>query len=515
MKLLIGLVLVGVVFFLLGSSALALLALTGWEATPDVHLWDDPWFWQLLRFTLWQALLSSLLSVGLALPLARALALDQKLPGKAVFLRWCLVCFVMPSLILVTSLVLVYGRNGWLSPWLGSSWQLYGLAGILLAHVFLNFPFALRVLSFQWSAIPSSAWQLAAQLQLTAWQRFQLVEWPALKGVLPALIGFIFLLCFNSFAVVLALGGGPATSTLEVAIYQALKYNFNPSEALFLAWTQLLVAGGVFWVLSHWGQLTWLAPSDSGQGWRPCPGPPALWLGRFAYLLAVLFLTLPLLSLLPRAFSRGLDNLPWLSLLQASGWSLAFALSATLMAVVMGLFLAWQVRSISAPWLKRLLELAALHHLVIPGMVLSVGLYIFFMQRISWLDYGWIAVVLLNTLVALPFAYSQMKPSVQAYQDSYRRLASGLALPWWVHLQKVVLPFLKPALARVGGLCWVLTLGDFAIFGIFGQAHQQTLPWLIYGLAASYQLVEAALASLWLLALSLLGLLLLAKKDAF
>ena len=34
----------------------------------------------------------------------------------------------------------------------------------------------------------------------------------------------IFLLCFTSFAVVLALGGGPDAATLEVAIFEALRF---------------------------------------------------------------------------------------------------------------------------------------------------------------------------------------------------------------------------------------------------------------------------------------------------
>ncbi|SFB77749.1 thiamine transport system permease protein [Marinospirillum celere] len=502
------------VTLLFGISLLALLALTGWEATPETQLWQDPWFWQVLRFTLWQAFLSSLLSVGLALPLARALALDQKLPGKAVFLRWCLLCFVMPSLILITGLVLVFGRNGWLTPWLTSGWQLYGLSGILLAHVFLNLPFALRVLSFQWAAIPPSAWKLAAQLHLTPWQRFCLVELPALRALLPGLFGFIFLLCFNSFAVVLALGGGPATSTLEVAIYQALKYNFNPSEALFLAWTQLLIAGGLFWLFSRWSRLEWLAPSSSADAWRPSAHPLTLWVGRLIYGLVLLFLTLPILSLLPRAFSRGLDGLPWMALLQASGWSLLFAVSATLIATGLGLWLAWQsVTLVSLRW-KRLLEVVALHYLVIPGMVLSVGIYIFFMHRINWLEWGWLAVILLNALLALPFVFYQLKPVVQDYQASYQRLAASLGLSWGLHWHLVVLPFLKPALQRVAGLCFVLALGDFAIFGIFGQPQQRTLPWLIYDLAASYRLVEAALASLGLLLLAFIGLALLERSAA-
>lgn len=508
---------------LLGSSSLALLALTGWQTAPEVQLWQDPWFWQVLKFTLWQAVLSSLLSVALALPLARALVMDAKLPAKAAFLRWCLLCFVMPSLILITGLVVMFGFTGWLTPFLnlffGDGWSLYGLTGILLAHVFLNLPLAIRVLTSQWGSIPSSVWKMAAQLHLKGWQRFLLVEWPALRSVLPALLGFIFLLCFNSFAVVLALGGGPAATTLEVAIFQALKYNFNPSEALFLAVTQLVVAGSCFWLFSRWGKLEWLAPATAGQTWRPQLSTTSRWLGRISYLLIALYLTLPVLGLLPTAMSQGLAGLPWLKLLKASGWSLTFALTASLLAVLMSLQLTWVASNQQQvgtnqkmSGLTRLVPVAALHHLIIPGMVLSVGLYIFFMPLINWMNWGWLAIIWLNALIALPFAFSQLKPAVFTYQASYQRLAASLALPLGVYWWRVVLPYLKPALQKVAAISLVLTLGDFAIFGIFGQPDYITLPWLIYELAGSYQLAAAALASLWLLGLAFIGLMLLERK---
>lgn len=502
-----------VLLLLFGSSLLAFLALTGWQVEPDVQLWQDPWFWRMLRFTAWQALLSAVLSVLLALPVARALALDPRLPAKAVLLRWCLLCFVMPSLILITGLVILFGYNGWLTPWLGEGWRLYGLNGILLAHLFLNLPLAVRVLSGQWRAIPATAWKMAAQLHLHGWQRFWLLEWPALRGVLPSLTGFIFLLCFNSFAVVLALGGGPAAATLEVAIYQALKYQFNPSEALFLAWSQLLVAGSLFWLFSRWGRLQWLAPPQGFSGWRPTLSWPVRWLGRLAWLLVVLYLTLPVLGLLPAAFSRGLASLPWALLLPASGWSLVFALAASLLAVLMALLLGWVATRRTGKGLNALAAAAALHHLVIPGMVLSVGLYIFFMNRINWLHWGWLAVIWLNALVALPFAFSQLRPALFAYRVAYGRLAASLALPFHLHWLRVILPFLRPALQRVAGLCLVLTLGDFAIFGIFGQPEQRTLPWLIYDLAGAYRLADAALVSLWLLGLAFMGLWLLDRAP--
>ena len=56
------------------------------------------------------------------------------------------------------------------------------------------------------------------------------------------------MLCVTSFTVVLTLGGGPRASTLEVSIYQALRFDFDPALAARLALLQialcaLLLAG--------------------------------------------------------------------------------------------------------------------------------------------------------------------------------------------------------------------------------------------------------------------------------
>ena len=491
---------------LFGTTLLALLALLRWPLSDTQGLWQDPWFWQVVRFTFWQALLSSALAVGLALPLARALALDARLPGRDTFLRWCLICFVMPSLVLITGLVILFGRQGWLTPWMPGQWQLYGLNGILLAHVFLNLPLAVRVLTFQWQGIPGSAWKMAAQLSLTPWQRFKWLEWPAIRTLLPALAGFIFLLCFNSFAVVLALGGGPAASTLEVAIFQALKYQFNPAEAVGLALTQLFLAGGLFWMLSRLGQFQWLAPAGDTSGWRPKTGLIACWMGRVYYLLVILFLTLPVLSLMPSAWLGLGWHFPWQRFFTATGWSILFSLGAASLSVLFALLLSWSATQRPHPFWSRLIGLGALHHLVVPGMVLSVGLYIFFMVWVDWLRWGWVAVVLLNSLVALPFAYSQLYPALQQYFANYRRLSLSLSLTGWPHWSFVVWPYLRPALQRVAGLCWILVLGDLAIVGVFDAPAYTTLPWLIYDLAGSYRLQEAAFAALGLLILALVSL---------
>ena len=89
--------------------------------------------------------------------------------------------------------------------------------------------------------ITAGQWRQASQLGFSRWNAFRLIEWHYLKKVLPGAFVLIFMLCFSSFAVVLSLGGGPKFSTLEVAIYQALRFEFDLNKASFLALLQVLI----------------------------------------------------------------------------------------------------------------------------------------------------------------------------------------------------------------------------------------------------------------------------------
>jgi hypothetical protein len=111
--------------------------------------------------------------------------------------------------------------------WLAVGFSPYGLQGILLAHVFFNMPMATRLLLQALENIPGEQRQIAAQLGMRGWSFFRLVEWPWLRRQIPPVAALIFML-FASFATVLSLGGGPQATTIELAIYQALSYDYDP-----------------------------------------------------------------------------------------------------------------------------------------------------------------------------------------------------------------------------------------------------------------------------------------------
>jgi len=490
---------------IIGTTLFAFAGLLGFGREPPAfELLGDPYFHTILAFSFEQALLSASVSIVLGWGLARVLFYTRGLPYRRAFLGLCLLCFVMPSLVLITGLVGLLGGSGVLAPWLPGGWSLYGLPGIVIAHVYLNMPFATRVFYLQFEAIPQTGWRVARQLKLRPWRRFRLLEWPALRAVLPQTLGFVFVLCFNSFAVVLALGGGPGATTLEVAVYQALKYDFDIPEAVVLAWTQLLLIGSLYLFLNLLGRIDWQLPER--RDGRLVPALGRLWngAGRLLYGMAWLVLIAPLAVLLPRMLDGVGAGFPWATV---AGAALLTVLLATL-AVALAVAMAWGIlalaRTAQGHGRRELwLDWIASHPLVAPSMVVSVGLYILFLGWIDLDRWGVGFVVLLNALLAVPFVYQQLKPRMVRYDAHYLRLVRTLKLGT---RQRLALEwrYIRQGLAAAVALALVLAMGDVAVFSIFGPRELPTLPWLIYQFAGSYRLAEAAFAAALLLGLCVL-----------
>ncbi|MDP4822859.1 MAG: ABC transporter permease subunit, partial [Aestuariivirgaceae bacterium] len=192
------------------------------------------------RFTLFQAGLSTLISAGLAVPVALILA-RRHFWGRRLLLQLFAVPQSLPPLVAVLGLLALFGQAG-IIPGMPS---IYGLSGILLAHVFFNLPFAVRLLVGALETIPGESWRLAAQLGMGRRAMFRLIERPVIVQALPGIAGLIFMLCVTSFTIVLTLGGGPRAATLEVAIYQALRFDYEPRLALMLVVAQLALCAGL------------------------------------------------------------------------------------------------------------------------------------------------------------------------------------------------------------------------------------------------------------------------------
>ncbi len=115
-------------------------------------------------FTLKQAALSTLLSCLLGLAAARAVHRRTGPRGARALHLLASLALVMPTTVAAIGIVSVWGRAGWVADVAtalglpGPGGALYGLPGVLLAHVFFNAPLMARIFHAALAGIPDGRW---------------------------------------------------------------------------------------------------------------------------------------------------------------------------------------------------------------------------------------------------------------------------------------------------------------------------------------------------------------------
>lgn len=486
------------------AAALVLVPLAAVFLRAEVTSPLGPADWAAVRFTLTQAALSAALSVLVAVPLARALA-RRSFRGRAALLALLGAPFLLPTIVAVLGLLAVFGRAGILSQALGllglPPVRVYGLHGIVLAHVFFNIPLATRLILQGWLEVPAERFRLAASLGLSAADVNRLIERPILRETLPGAFLVIFLVCTTSFAVALALGGGPRATTVELAIFQAFAYDFDLDRAARLAALQFAVAalaaaaafrlarfatlgGGLDRPVERW--------DARGPGAR---AGDALLIGA-----AAVFLFLPLAMIVLR-------GMPALASLPPAVWeaairSLAVALASAVLATGAALAIALAVQRLArAP--AALVEGAGYAALAVSPLVIGTGLFILLFPVADPFALALPVTALVNALMSLPFLLRALVPAVAETEARFGRLADSLGLDGAARLRVLLLPRLRRPLGFSLGLSAALSMGDLGVVALFAPPGGGTLPLELYRLMGAYRMEDAAGAALLLLILSL------------
>ena len=478
------------------AAALVLLLTLG---TLGAVAWRAEWAgglapadWAAIRFTINQALISALISVLLAVPVARALA-RRRFRGRQLLITLLGAPFLLPVIVAVLGLLAVFGRGGLLNQALtGLGFEpisIFGMQGVILAHVFFNLPLAIRFILQGWLAIPAERFRLAAALNAPVGR---LLEWPMLRAVVPSTFLVIFLICLTSFAVALTMGGGPGATTVELAIYQAVRFDFDLGKAALLAFIQFVLCVGAALLALR------VTPEDrTGAGmdrvvqrWDAArAGVDYAWI-----IAAALFLLVPLGMVVLRGLPGFLD-------LPASIWSAALrsitvAIGSAALCISMALALA--LRGGATVAIIGVMPLAA------SGLVVGTGAFLIVFPYVRPADVALIVTMLVNATLALPFALRSVAPAAAAVKADYGRLGASLGMSGWGWLRLVAIPRMRRPLGFATGLAAALSMGDLGVIALFAGQAEETLPLAMYRLMGAYRMETAASAALLLLGLSLL-----------
>ena len=127
-------------------------------------------------FTVWQAALSTVLTLAVALPGAYILT-RYDFPGRRIVRALVTVPFVLPTVVVGTAFAALLGSGGPLAG-LGLDQTVWA---ILIAHVFFNYAVVVRTVGGLWSHLDPHQEEAARMLGAGRWRAFRAVTLPALR----------------------------------------------------------------------------------------------------------------------------------------------------------------------------------------------------------------------------------------------------------------------------------------------------------------------------------------------
>jgi molybdate transport system permease protein len=228
------------------------------------------------------------------------------------------------------------------------------------------------------------------------------------------------------------------------------------------------------------------------------------------------FFILPLLGLIVRSpWADAVKALTAPETLEALKLSLVASLSATAIALILGVPLAWIFARVEFRGRNLLRALTTLP-MVLPPVVGGIALLLAFGRRGllgSWLEtifgitlpFTTAGVVMAETFVAMPFLIITVEAGLRSMDRRYEEAARTLGARRWTVFRRVTLPLIAPSLFAGAVLCWARALGEFGATITFAgnfPGVTQTMPLAVYLLLETNQ--EASyILSLVLLVISL------------
>jgi len=230
-------------FLLLPLAAIFSEALhKGWQTYAAVLA--DPDAWSAIRLTLLAAAIAVPLNVVFGVAAAWAIA-KFDFRGKQVLTTLIDLPFSVSPVIAGLIYVLVFGKQGWLGPWLAAHdlRVIFAVPGIILATIFVTFPFVSRELIPLMQAQGRDEEEAAAVLGANGWRTFIHVTLPNVKWAL--LYGVI--LCnaraMGEFGAVSVVSGHIRGETNTMPLHVEILYNeYNLAGAFAMASLLALLA---------------------------------------------------------------------------------------------------------------------------------------------------------------------------------------------------------------------------------------------------------------------------------
>jgi putative spermidine/putrescine transport system permease protein len=219
-----------VYFFLLGPFLIIFMAAFGEEATLSfppqgfsLNWFANVFATQQFIHSFWTSLQLGLLATVIALifgtPVAYALT-HFRFPGEGIVETLFSLPILVPGLVIGLSMLNFFVLFG----------KFNVITGLLIGHIAILFPYAVRVVSVSLRNLDPSVEEAAINLGANRLRTFFLIVLPNIRAGIAAAFILGFITSFNNVPVSVFLSG-PGIQTLPIAMLSYMEYYFDPTIA--------------------------------------------------------------------------------------------------------------------------------------------------------------------------------------------------------------------------------------------------------------------------------------------
>ncbi len=405
--------------------------------------------------------------------------------------------------------------------------DLRNLPGAIVLLSFVLYPYIYLTTRSMFSSQAAHLMEAARLLGYGPWGAFRRVALPLARPAIAVGLCLVLLETLNDIGASEFLG----VQTLTVAIYTTWVTRSDLAGAAQIALVALLLVTILIAVERHGRRRLRYTGTRRAAPIRPhLLHGPAGWLATLLGLAPVLIgFVAPAAYLLALTWERlGAGQGPSAALLRAAGQTLMVSALAMMIALAIGLIVAWSRRILprARAWMRALPRLATLGYAV-PGTVLAIGLLFPLMaaerglaalREATGMDPT--GLVLLGTPAALALAYvirfltipvGTLEAGLDRIPPSLDQAARLLGENVHGMLRRVHLPLLRPALAASALLVFVDAMKELPATLLLRPLNFDTLATWLYAEAARGTYEEGAIAALGIVAAGLLPVILLAR----
>jgi len=444
----------------------------------------------IIWFTLWQATVSTVLTLVLAIP-GSYLLYRRSFPGERIVKALITVPFVLPSIVVAVGFAVFRSVHAfWVG--LGFTFLVEPVYWIIAAHVFVNYSIAVRTIGGVWATLDAEV-EEAAELDGAGRLKTLLsISLPQLRPAIFSASALVFLFSATSFGIVLVLGAGQVLS-IETAIYFAATQLLDLEVAAALVLVQTLITAAAFFIGSALSKGT-IGLEQVFEGARkPKVDIRDLPAVLITAMIVIGLILMPLLLVLVEAFqvgdsfgfqnfenlsTRGARDLLNISVADAAMNTLRNMAVAASIAFVLGTLISWLLVRTK----HKVLDFVFLAPLGVSSVVLGFGFLVSFDAEWFPRRSSWLIVPLAQALIALPMVMRLVYPALVSIGKEPIEQASLDGASSWQTWRFVESGMIKGVLLTAVGYAAIISIGEFGASTFLAYGSQGTIPTLLFRL---------------------------------